>query len=81
MMDADAVFVRLKRLIADFFGADEHALTRESSAADVDGWDSIGHTMLILDIERAFDIQLTDQAAAQVNNIGELADLIVQSRA
>jgi len=78
-MDSAEVFKKLKTLIADFFGTDPDMLTPESSAADVDGWDSIGHTMLILDIERAFDIRLTDQEATQVSNVGELAELIAKS--
>ena len=78
-MDSAEVFTKLKTLIADFFGTDPDMLTHESSVADVDGWDSIGHTMLILDIERAFDIRLTDQEATQVSNVGELAELIAKS--
>jgi acyl carrier protein len=78
-MDAADVFAKLKVLIADFFGADTDLLTPESSAADVDGWDSIGHTMLILEIERAFNVRLTDQAASHVSNVGELADLVARS--
>jgi acyl carrier protein len=78
-MDAADVFVKLKTLIADFFGTDADALTPDSSAADVDGWDSIGHTMLILEIERAFNVRLTDQAASQVSNVSELAELVARS--
>ncbi|MFT4089794.1 MAG: acyl carrier protein [Asticcacaulis sp.] len=78
-MTYEEIYEKLKILIADFFAIDAGTLNKESSALHVDGWDSIGHVMLIIEIEAYFSVTLNGDDALQVGNIGELAGLIFKS--
>ena len=51
-------------------------MTRETGAADVEGWDSLTHVTLVLTIEKAFAIRFKSSQVASLKNVGELADLI-----
>ena len=58
------------------FDDDELIVTRETSAADVEGWDSLTHVSLMLTIEKQFAIRFKSSQVASLKNAGELADLI-----
>jgi len=51
-------------------------LSRETTAADVDEWDSLMHVNLILAAEREFSIRFTSTEVAQLLDVGGLVDLI-----
>ncbi len=58
------------------FDDGELIVTRETSAADVEGWDSLTHVTLMLTIEKKFAIRFKSSQVASLKNVGELADLI-----
>jgi len=51
-------------------------LTPETSAKDVDGWDSLSHIRLILTVERAFKIKFSTSEIGSMKNVGDLVELI-----
>ena len=55
---------------------DELILTRELTAKDVPGWDSLSHIRLLVTIERRFNIKFTLPEVRELKNVGELTDLI-----
>jgi acyl carrier protein len=52
------------------------ALRDETTAADVEGWDSVVHVMLILASERKFDLRFESSEIANAANVGEFVTLI-----
>ena len=50
------------------------SLTDETTAADVDGWDSLTQIQLIVAIEKAFDVKFTSEEIVSWNNVGEMID-------
>jgi acyl carrier protein len=72
------VFHRLGEVFRDVFQADDLIITREMTAADVSGWDSLMHVRLILTVEKVFGIRFTTSEVASLNNVGELADAVEQ---
>lgn len=70
------VFQRLGEVFRDVFGADDLTITRQLTAADVSGWDSLTHVRLILEVEKAFGIRFTTSEVASFENVGELADAV-----
>ena len=67
---------RLKEVFFDVFDDDEIELSRETTAADVDEWDSLMHVNLVLATERAFNVRFSSTEVAQLVDVGELVDLI-----
>ncbi len=49
---------------------------RETTAAEVPGWDSFGHVQLIFEIEDTYSIQIDPAQSLLCPNIGALYDLV-----
>ena len=75
-MNEPEVYARLAEIFADVFDEDAIELTPETSAKDVDGWDSLTHIRLILTIEKAFKIKFSTSEIGKLQNVGDLVALI-----
>ena len=75
-MSNEEVMERLHEVFADVFGRDVR-LSRETTAADVDGWDSLTQVTLLLAIETAFSVRFKLGEVERTQNIGDMADLLV----
>jgi acyl carrier protein len=73
---ADETLNQLNLVIRDVFVDDGIVVGRESTAEDVDGWDSLSHARLIMEIERRFGVSFAPGEAMDLANVGELADAI-----
>jgi acyl carrier protein len=51
-------------------------VNEQTTAADVDGWDSLSHVRIILEIEKRLGISIDGSEASYVKTVGELVDLI-----
>ena len=74
-MDED-VLIKLQRLISEEFNVPVASITRSTTAADVDGWDSISHASLLMRIESAFGVVLPDDIMYELDDVGALHDQI-----
>ncbi len=75
-MTEDPVFERVRHVVADTFGIDPATITPETTAEDVDGWDSVAHASLIVGLESAFGKTIPMDRAYEVANVGEMANLL-----
>ena len=75
-MQTKDIYDRLTVIFHDIFQDDEIVLTPETTAADVDGWDSLKNIQLILAVESAFSIRLSAAQAAALAQLGDLVSLI-----
>ena len=73
---------RLEEIFQDVFGDDTLALTDDTTAADIPGWDSVAHINLMFTIEQAFGIQFTGAEMGDLDSVGALKRLLAsKSRA
>lgn len=49
---------------------------RDTTAKEVEGWDSLMHVKLVLAVEREFGVRFTSGDVASLKNVGELVDLV-----
>lgn len=63
-------------VIADTFGVDAAGIGRDTVAEDVDGWDSLAHTVLMMRLERVLGIRIDEATASGAANVGDLVDAI-----
>lgn len=49
------------------------ALEPETTADDVEGWDSLSHVNLIMAVENRFDVRFTPKEVFGFHNVGDLA--------
>lgn len=74
------VISQIQEIMADTFDADDLVISPETTAADVEDWDSLSHIRLIVAIERAFNIRFANSEIENLGNVGELAALIERKR-
>jgi acyl carrier protein len=75
-LTTNRIFSQIADIIASQFGIAGDQISRETTAYDVPGWDSIQHVYLIMSIETAFSVRLKTDQVFGLENVGELADLI-----
>jgi acyl carrier protein len=73
---------KVQGIFRDVFEDDEIIVTGETSAADIDSWDSLMHVTLIVTVEKEFGMRFTSSQISRLENVGDLVALIdaAQSR-
>jgi acyl carrier protein len=59
-------------VIAETFAVEPTVITPETTAADLDGWDSVSHATLIMMIEERYGVRFPDDEIFRFENVGEL---------
>ena len=67
---------RVEDVFQDVFDSDQLTIGRETTAADVEGWDSLMHVRLVIAIEKAFQVRFTSSEVAALATVGDLVDLL-----
>lgn len=75
-MNKDAILDKLLAVFRDVFEDDELEISATTTAEDVDGWDSLMHVSLMINVERAFGVKFSSTQVASLKNVGELIDLV-----
>jgi len=73
---SDAVLSKIEDIMRIMFNSQSLAVTPQTEAADVDGWDSLAHASLMVMIERAFGIEITEDESGDLDCVGDLVDLV-----
>jgi acyl carrier protein len=76
----DKLFSKLETVFKDVFDDPTLTVKPKTNAADVPGWDSITHINLIYAIEEEFKIKFALGEIQELNNVGEMAELIEKKR-
>lgn len=74
-MTRQEIFEKLNGVFSDVFD-DDITVTDETTAADIEGWDSLNHITLISEVEDSFGIKLSMKEVLGLKNVGELVDII-----
>jgi acyl carrier protein len=74
----DNLIAQLQPIFRDVLDTPGLLLTRQSSALNVDGWDSLAHINLISAIEQQFGIRFALGELEELKNVGEMMDLMEQ---
>jgi acyl carrier protein len=67
---------RLADTIRDVFDDPTLQINRETTAADVEGWDSLTHINLIVAVEKEFRVRFTTAEVTSLKNVGDLIDAV-----
>ena len=77
-MTREEVYERLNAVFRDVFDDEDLTVNDETTAADVDGWDSLVHITLIDSVEEEFDISFDMKTIVKLKNVGEMVDVILE---
>jgi acyl carrier protein len=67
---------RLQEVFRNVFDDDSLMVARETTAQDIEAWDSVQNITLMLDVEGIFGVRFSTSEMAYLKNVGELVDLI-----
>lgn len=75
-MERINIFKTLNEIFIDVLDLDECELTDETTANDIEEWDSLSHIQLIVAIEKALKIKFSSLEIMKWKNVGEMVDSI-----
>jgi acyl carrier protein len=79
-MTDEEVLGRLTGIFRDIFRDDSIVATPETTAADIERWDSLTHIDMVLMVEQDFGIRVPTRAVSRMRNVGDLV-LLIRNRA
>uniref|UniRef100_A0A7C3WJN8 Acyl carrier protein n=1 Tax=Fundidesulfovibrio putealis TaxID=270496 RepID=A0A7C3WJN8_9BACT len=71
----------LYRIMSEVFMQYDFAFRPDMGAKDVPGWDSLNHSVLMMDIGNATGVDLSPEETAKLPSIGALHALILERMA
>jgi acyl carrier protein len=75
-MSKATILSEVQTIFRDVLDEEDINLTEETTADDVEGWDSLTHIQLIVAIEKLFKIKFTSKEILSWKNVGEMVDCI-----
>ncbi len=76
MMDREEILEKLSEIMQEVFD-DVPSITEDTTADDIEDWDSIGHVYLIAEIEDEFNIKFGEKMN-DVGTVKAIIDFIVE---
>lgn len=67
---------QLTPIFRQVFDDESIVITRETTADDIDGWDSLSHMNLVAAVELKFNVRFALGELQSLKNVGHLADLV-----
>ena len=77
-MEKPEVLKKVNEVFIDTLDDESIVLSYDTTADDVEDWDSLNHIQLVVAIEKQFKIRFTSQEIQSWNNVGEMIDCILK---
>lgn len=75
-MSSAEILEKIQEVMVDVFDIDDLVVTPETTAEDIEEWDSLSHIRLMVAIEREFGVKFTNSEIEDLKNVGALISLI-----
>jgi acyl carrier protein len=79
MTNNNDIFDRVKKIIINHLGAEETKVTETASFIDDLGADSLDQVELVMAFEEEFGIEIPDEAAEKITNVGSAVKFISEN--
>jgi len=75
-MEKNQILEEVQEIFREVLDNEEIVLANETTADDIEEWDSLTHIQLIVAIEKHFKIKFTSKEILSWQNVGEMIDCI-----
>lgn len=76
--DHVAIWERLTEVFRETFQDPDIIIGPETTANDIDDWDSLTHIQLLVAVEQTFRVRFNTGEVAKLANVGEMVELIAR---
>jgi acyl carrier protein len=77
-MELETVRPKLNAIFQDIFDDPSLEIRDNMTAADVEGWDSLSHINLIVEVEKKFKVKFNTAEVRGLKNVGDFIALIAR---
>lgn len=77
-MERKVIFEKLTEIFRDVMDNDEIVLEENTTAEDIEEWDSLAHVQLIEKIEAVFGVKFSAKEMMSWDDVGEFVDSIAE---
>jgi len=77
-MPREKIFEKLNEIFSDVF-EEEITVTAETTAADIEDWDSLTHITLISEVEDVFGFKFAMKDVLGMQNVGQMVEIIAKN--
>lgn len=77
-MNEKQIYNRLNEVFRDVFDDDDITVNADTTADDIDDWDSIEHINLVGAVEDEFGLRFKMGEVSGMKNVGEMVDIIMK---
>ena len=75
---ANDIIERLNNVFRNVFDDDSITVGRDTTANDIEDWDSLEHIRLVAAVEKEFGVKFTMKEVSTMKNVGEMMDIIAE---
>lgn len=72
----DDTLARLQEVFRNVFDDESLVIAIETTAQDIEAWDSVQNVTLMLEVEGVFGVRFSTSEIAYLKNVGDLVDVI-----
>lgn len=76
-MNKNEIYQRLNEVFQDVFDDGDIIVSDDTTADDIEDWDSLEHINLIVAIEKEFNMKFNMGEVSEMKNVGEMVDIIM----
>ena len=75
-MTQEDILSKVQNIFRDVLDEENISLTSQTTANDIEEWDSLTHIQLVVAIEKSFKIKFTSKEILSWKNVGEMGETI-----
>ncbi len=75
-MERQEILNKLQTVYRDILDDEEIVLTEETTAEDIEEWDSITHVQIVAEIQKVFDVKFSAKEMLLWESVGDIIDAI-----
>lgn len=75
-MEVDQIIKEVNDIFIDVLDDEDIVIERSTTADDIEEWDSLNHVLLVVGVEKHFNIKFTAFEIQSYKDVGEMCDAI-----
>ena len=77
-MKKEEIYERLNNVFRDIFDDESIVVNENTTANDIEDWDSLEHINLVVAVEQEFGMKFNMNEVTSMKNVGEMASIILE---